>query len=165
MQYLLSPVSAALATLALAMPSSAATFVVWQGEAVILTATPQCSADASERTKIGKGTVLKSVVRPAGLASNGSDSRIAFLHDSQSEFALDLAGGLTIAGTGTYAAFGVTTSGLLMANVGGNYSAFALAPASPKVTTVFLKLTGSVDNFMFINGCTVSFRAGYSLRS
>jgi hypothetical protein len=150
----------------LVAPSTAesANYIVWQGDAVILSATPQCSAQANERTKIARGTVLLSVVRPASLASNGNDSRISFNHDRQSEFALDLAGGLTISGTGTYAAFGVTTSAVIKANVGGNYRAFALTPPFPGVSTLSLALTGTIDNFMFVTGCTVTFRASYTHR-
>lgn len=144
---------------------AATTYYVWQGEAVVLTATAQCSAASAERSKIGKGTVLKTVVRPRGLGGNGNDSRLLFAHDTQSLFAMDLAGGLTISGAGTYAAYGSNSSGLLKANVGGNYHAFALAPASPTASTPSVTLTGSIDNFMFITGCTVSFRAGYVLRT
>lgn len=61
--------------------AESATYYVWQGDAVVLTATAQCSAGASERTKIAPGTVMLSVVRPALLGSNGNDSRISFNHD------------------------------------------------------------------------------------
>lgn len=145
--------------------AEAATYYVWQGEAVVLTSTAQCSTASGERSKIGNGTVLKTVVRPRNLGSNGNDSRLLFTHDSQSLFAMDLAGGLTISGAGTYAAYGANSSGVLKANVGGNYHAFALTPASPTATTPSLTLTGSIDNFMFITGCSVSFRAGYVLRT
>lgn len=145
-------------------PASSATYVVWQGDAVILSATPQCAAGANERAKIAKGTVLLSVVRPALIASNGNDSRISFNHDRQGEFALDLAGGLTIAGSGTYTSYGVTSSGVIKANVGGTYGAFALTPPTPTPGTSALTLIGTIDNFMFVSGCTVTFRAGYTLR-
>ena len=144
--------------------AEAASYVVWQGQAVITAATPACSATGVERARIAVGSTLRSVVRPRLLASNGNDSRIAFTHAGQSQFALDLAGGLTIAGTGTYAAYGVTPNGVFKTNVGGQYQAFALTPASPTVATEDLALTGTIANFMFISGCTVSFHAGYALR-
>ena len=144
--------------------AASGTYSVWQGDAVILSATPQCSGQLSERVNIAKGTVLLSMVRPRLLASNGNDSRISFDHDRQSQFALDLAGGLTISGTGTYAAFGVTTSAVIKSNVGGNYHAFTLTPASPTISTLALALTGTIDNFMFVTGCTVTFRASYTHR-
>jgi len=137
---------------------------VWQGEAVVTAATAACSAGTSERTKIAVGTVLKTLVRPRLLGTNGNDSRIAFLHDTQSEFAAALAGGLTIAGAGTFAAYGVTTSGVIKTNVGGTYRAFALSPAAPTTTTPFLSLTGRIEDFMFVSGCDISFRAQYALR-
>lgn len=77
---------------------------------------------------------------------------------------MDLAGGLTIAGTGTYVAWGVTTSALIGADVGGKYSAFALTPVAPTTNTPSLTLTGTIDDFMFITGCTITFRAGYTAR-
>ncbi len=153
-----------------AIDARAATYVLWQGEAMVTAATPACSGAAPYRNRIGVGSVLKSSVRPRLIADNGNDSRILFVSDAQSLFALDLAGGLTIAGTGTYAAYGVTdydgttTSAPIKANVGGQYQAFALTPASPTATTTFLSLRGTIANFMFINGCQVTFRASYSLR-
>ena len=150
--------------LACSIPATAATFVLWQGEAIVTAASVPCFAGTIERANIRTGTVLKSLVRPRLLASNGNDSRVAFVHDSHSEFALDLAGGLTITGTGSYAAFGVTPSGTFKTDVGGTYLAFSLIPAAPTSANAFLTLSGTVNNFMFITGCTVSFRAGYSLR-
>lgn len=142
----------------------AATYAVWQGAAVITSATGACTAGQTERSRIAAGVTLLSVVRPRLLYSNGNDSRIGFSHDAHSQFALDLAGGLTIAGPGTYAAYGVTPSGVLKTNVGGTYQGFTLTPAAPNIATNFLTLTGTIQNFMFITGCTVTFRAGYSRR-
>lgn len=160
----------ALATTCAAFDAGAATYVTWQGEAVITAATPQCSAAASEHHRIGVGTVLKSMLRPRLLADNGNDSRVSFIHDAQSMFALDLAGGLTLPGTGTYVAYGVTgydgttTNPPIKANVGGQYQAFALNPPTPAATVAFVTLRGTVSNFMFINGCRVTFRASYTRR-
>lgn len=166
--YLVAPV---LAITCGPFAARAATYVVWQGEAVITAASPTCTVNVPERNRIAIGTVLKSMLRPAKLADNGNDSRIAFAHDAQTMFALDLAGGLSLPGTGTYAAYGVTeydaatASPLIKANVGGQYQAFVLNPVSPAATTKFVNLRGTVLDFMFIPGCKVSFRASYSLRA
>lgn len=150
----------------LAMPiiSRAATLIVWQGDAAITAASLPCFSNANERANIRAGDVLRSVVRPGLLADNGNDSRVAFIKSAHAEFALDLAGGLTIAGPGTYSAFGVTSSGRFRTNVGGTYQNFSLKPATPAPTDAFLTLTGTVNDFMFIPNCTVSFRAAYVLR-
>lgn len=151
------------------LPASAAT-VVWQGEAVVTSATAACSAANPYRNRIGVGSILTSVLRPALIGDNGNDSRVSFVNNAHSIFALDLAGGLNLSGTGTYAAYGVTdydgttTAAPIKTNVGGQYQAFTLSPASPTATTTFLKLNGTISNFMFISGCKVTFRAGYSLR-
>jgi hypothetical protein len=153
-----------LSLLACSIPVSAASYVVWQGNAVVTAANTPCFSGAGEREEIRRGTVLKSIVRPKLLASNGNNSRMAFILNAQSEFALALAGGFNITGSGDYAAFGVTTNGAFKTNVGGTYKNFKLNPSSPTPTDTFLTLTGTINDFMFISGCTISFRAGYSLR-
>lgn len=153
-----------LAVIVCAVPAVSATYVVWQGNAIVTSASASCFSGTSERGRIRRGDVLKSVVRPRLIADNGNNSRVAFIHNGQSEFALVLAGGLTIATQGTYAAYGVTASGAFKTNVGGTYQNFTLTPSTPGVTDTFLTLGGTVNNFMFIDGCTVTFRAGYSLR-
>lgn len=153
------------------LAARAATYLTWQGEAVITAASASCTVNVPERDRIAIGTVLKSILRPAKLGDNGNDSRISFVHDTQAMFALDLAGGLTLAGTGTYSAYGVTeydgavASPLIKTNVGGQYQAFTLNPAAPAATTKFVNLKGTVSDFMFIPGCKVTFRANYSLRA
>lgn len=167
---LLWGVALALAMTCGPLAARAATYVVWQGEAAITAASAACSVNVPERSRIAVGAVLKSVLRPALLGNNGNDARISFIHDSQAIFGLDLAGGLNLPGTGTYAAYGVTeysgaaASPLIKANVGGQYQAFALTPAAPAATTKFVSLRGTVADFMFIPGCKVTFRASYSLR-
>ena len=152
------------------LAARAATYVSWQGEAIITAASGACTLNVPERNRIAVGTVLKSVLRPPLLADNGNDARVSFVHDAQSVFGLDLAGGLNLPGSGTYSAYGVTeydgTAGspLIKANVGGQYQAFAANPAAPAATTKFVTLRGTVANFMFIPGCTVTFRGSYSLR-
>lgn len=151
-----------------ATPANAAVYTVWQGEAVITAASAACSTGVPERVRIAQGTVLKSVVRPRLVpgSSNGNDSRIAFIRDVQAEMALDLAAGLAYTGTtGSYAAYGVAANGVFKTNVGGTYGPMAVSPAgTPTTATTYLHLSGKVNDFMFIPGCTVSFRAGYSLR-
>lgn len=153
------------------LAARAATYVSWQGEAIITAASGACTLNVPERNRIAVGTVLKSILRPALLGDNGNDSRISFVHDSETMFALDLAGGLNLPGSGTYTAYGVTeydagtASPLIKANVGGQYQAFALTPVSPTATTKFVNLRGTVSDFMFIPGCKVTFRASYSLRA
>lgn len=159
----------AVASLAcLAEPASAAVYTVWQGEAIVTAATAACSTGVPERVRIAPGSVLKSVVRPRLVpgSSNGNDSRIAFIRDVQAEMALDLAAGLAYGGTtGSYAAYGVAANGTFKTNVGGTYGPMAINPAgTPTTATTYLHVSGTVNNFMFIPGCTVSFRAGYSLR-
>ena len=160
---LLIPFSAATNAAEAANPLTS-TYYIWQGVAIVDSATAQCSAGASGRSNVIKGAVLTSLVRPKGLGSNGTDSRVSFTLDSDAEFALDLAGGLTISGPGSYAAYGVSSNGLLKANVGGVYSNFALSPSAPTVTTPSLTLTGTLENFMYQTGCTVTFHAGYTSR-
>lgn len=143
---------------------AAATYVVWQGQSVLTSATLPCSGSGVGRSELRVGSTLQTIIRPRLLASNGNNSRIAFIDRGQSEFALILAGGLTIAGSGTFAAYGVTHGGAFKTNVGGVYRDFALIPAEPALTTPFVRLTGTIDNFMFITGCTVTFRGGYTLR-
>jgi hypothetical protein len=72
------------------LPVSAATYSVWQGDAIVTAASPACTSAASERAKIRRGEVIKTVVRPELLADNGNGSRIAFIHNVQSEFAMSL---------------------------------------------------------------------------
>lgn len=145
----------------LAAPGSAGAVTVWQGTATVTAATPACSAATSERRRIGVGANLRSVLRPKGVADNGADTRLNFVHDGQANFAIFLQGG---AAAGTYAAFGANYNGMIMANEAAPYRKFALTPKAPAAATVFVTATGTVENFMFIKNCTVSFVAAYALR-
>lgn len=147
-----------------AAPTRAATYVVWQGQSVLTSVTPACSASGVGRSQLFVGSTLMTVIRPRLLASNGNDSRIAFIHGTQAEFALVLAGGLTISGPGTYAAYGVMHGGMFRTNVGGVYRDFSFSPAAPLIDTPFVSLTGTIEKFMFITDCTVTFRGVYTLR-
>lgn len=148
-----------------AAPLNAATYVVWQGQSVLTSATLPCYGSGVGRSDLRAGATIETVIRPRLLASNGNNSRIAFVDNGQSEFALILAGGLTIAGKGTYAAYGTTYGGAFRTNIGGVYRDFVFSPAEPTITTPFVSLTGAIDNFMFVTGCTVTFRGSYTLRS
>lgn len=142
-------------------PASAATYVVWQGIATVTAATPACSAAASERTRIAVGTNLRTMLRPKQLADNGADTRLSFIHDGQASFAVFLPGG---AATGTYAGFGANYNGMIVANQAVAYRQVATAPKKPTADTVFLTASGTIENFMFIANCTVSYTAAYGLR-
>lgn len=143
-------------------PASAADLVVWQGTATILTANRACESDVGERRTIGVGTVLRTLYRPKSLGANGDDSRLSFNHDGQANFLILLPGGGLP--SGVYSAFGVKYNGVLAANETGDYRRFDQTPNNPKASTTFITYTGVIENFMFVPGCTVSFRAVYAPR-
>lgn len=153
-----------IAALAILASGPASAFVVWQGEAVVTSATTACAAGTS-RTKIAAGTVLRSVVRPMSAdASNIAPDRIGFNHDSQSEVAFLLKNGLAYTGTtGSATAVGVTHYGVGKTTA-TTYGPMKISVAKPTASNPYLKVSGTVKNFMFITGCTVAFRAGYVLR-
>ncbi|RXF73651.1 hypothetical protein [Hansschlegelia zhihuaiae] len=159
MRWSMAHLGAAVATLLSAAPASA--LLVWQGDARIVSVTPACKGAASERRKIGEGTVLRSILRPRNLSDNGPDTRVSFLHDGQANFVLFLPGG---APTGTAAGWGSGHDAIIVANKGVPYGGFRLQPASPSAGTDFIELTGEIEDFMFIPGCTVRFSAGYTQR-
>jgi hypothetical protein len=141
--------------------SPASALTVWQGEAVILSATGTCTFPGDERRNIGVGTVLKSVLRPRLVDNNGNDTRVSFIHDSGALFAIFLPNGAMP--SGNFAAFGATHSGLIVANRFGTYSGFRQTP--PTLTTqTFAQLNGTAEDFMFLDGCSATFRATYSKR-
>lgn len=149
-----------LAALTAASPASALT--VWQGDARVEQATPDCTAQTAERRKIAVGSVLRTVLRPRNLSNNGPDTRVSFMHDSQANFVLFLPGGAMPKGTA--AGWGSGHDAIIVGNKGVLYRTFKQAPASPAANTVFIELTGEIDDFMFIPGCTVRFRAEYTPR-
>jgi hypothetical protein len=142
------------------MPAHALT--VWQGEAVITAASVACAALGDERRNIGVGTVLKSILRPRLVTDNGNDTRVSFTHDGQALFAVLLPNGAMPAGT--YTAYGATHSGRIAANQTGAYTGFNLTPDALTATILTARLTGTIDNFLFRPGCTISFRAAYTKR-
>lgn len=149
------------ALLVAATASPASAVVVWQGIATVTSASPACDGAASERRAIGVGTNLRTVMRPKGVADNGDDTRVSFVHDGQANFVIFLPGGAV---NGTYVAFGANYNGMIIANKGGTYRRLTLTPRAPAETEAFMTATGAVQDFMFIEGCTVTFDAAYSLR-
>lgn len=152
-------VAAVLAAAACAAPARAVT--VWQGTATVTAASPACQSAVTERTTIDVGTVLRTVLRPKGVSDNGEEARLSFVHDGQASFVIFMPGG---AASGTYSAFGANHRGLIMANRSGAYRRLVLSPRAPTASTEFLTASGSVQDFMFIEGCTVTFDAAYTLR-
>jgi hypothetical protein len=152
----------AFAFLALAATDAQAVYYVWQGDVVVTSASGPCGAATSERARIATGTVLRSVLRPKSLGTNGTDTRITFLHDSQATWLGVFARG--VMPNGTMAAWGSNHSGVIRANVGGTYTGLTQVPVSPTTTTPSITLAGTLNNFMFISGCTVTFRGGYVRR-
>lgn len=132
---------------------------------MVTSATAACSA-GTPRTRIAAGTVLKTVLRPVSAdPSNVSPDRIAFIHDTQSEVLLLLKNGLAYTGTtGSATAMGVTHYGVAKTAT-TTYGPMKISVAKPATTNGFLKVGGTVNNFMFITGCTVTFRAGYVERN
>lgn len=154
--------AAAAAFVGMAPLSGADALTVWQGEAVITAASSDCAAPGEERRNIGVGTVIKSVLRPKFVDDNGNGTRVAFIHDSGAMFAMLLPFGQMPAGS--YSSFGATHSGVLIANRVREYVSFDQAPNTLQAGDIFARLTGTVEDFMFIDGCTASFRATYSKR-
>jgi hypothetical protein len=142
--------------------SSAQAVTVWQGEAVVTAATGCAAAPNETRRNIGVGTVMKSVLRPKGAFNNSLDTRVSFIHESGGFFAMVLPRGDMPAGT--YSGLGATQSGILVPPLHREYIAFSQTPPTIEADDIFVRLTGRVEDFMFIDGCDVSFRAVYSKR-
>lgn len=129
--------------------------VAWQGEAVIDTATTQCTA-----TGIVANTVIKSVLQPKNITGNTANTIVTFNFNSVGMFAMILDKGAMP--NGTAATFGNNASGVLKANVGIVYKTFVQTPTTIVETTPDARLNGQILNFMFIPNCTVTFRAAYT---
>ena len=155
-------ISLTAAILGLTPLSGASAATVWQGEAVI-TAAIGCTAPPGEaRRHIAKGTVLKSVLRPKGLDNQSLDTRVSFIHESGGFFAMVLPRAAMPAGT--YAGFGASQSGILVANRFREYIGFSQTPPTLAASDLFAVLTGRIEDFMFVEGCDATFRATYSKR-
>ena len=140
------------------LATSAHAATVWQGEAVIDTATAACNTIPSAAIK--PDSVLKTVIKPNGLPGNDADTSISFVANGIAMFALKLPGGALGAGTGF--ASGHTSSGVIKANVGTPHSAFTASPINAGVETI--TLSGKIENFLFAANCDVTFRAAYGKR-
>ena len=141
--------------------AAASAVTVWQGEAVVISASGNCTFPGDERRNISAGTVIKSVLRPKNVDNNGPATRISFVHDSGAMFVMFVnnpnAGG-------DYAGYGVTHSGLIIANRVAGFASFVQVPSTIAVTHVFARLSGRVEDFMFLVGCDATFRASYTKR-
>jgi hypothetical protein len=143
--------------LALCHGASAAT--VWTGEAVVVTADSNCRSATDERRTISKGTVLKSVLRPKQIDDNGADTRISFTHDAGATFIMVLQ---DTGPNGNYARVGITYSAILIDGGLRSFASFQQVPSNLTANSSFVRLNGQVEDFMFLTGCTVTFRASYS---
>jgi hypothetical protein len=144
-----------------AAPQTASALTVWQGEAVVTSASGNCTFPGDERRNISVGTVLKSVLRPRALDNNGGNTRISFVHDLGAMFVMVLQ---DTGPNGDYALVGVTHSGLLRKNGLAGFANFSLTPSNMTTDTVFVRASGRVEDFMFLSGCDATFRASYSKR-
>jgi hypothetical protein len=133
--------------------------VVWQGEAIIDSASSACDSDAD----VGPlPKVIRSVLRPKNVDVNGENTNVVFLANQLALFMLILDHGAMPKGTGV--AFGNDYSGVIKANVGIKYSNFQQKPATPDATTEEISLQGDIKDFLYIKNCDVSFRAAYTRR-
>ncbi len=143
----------------LACPHIASAATVWSGMAVVISADSNCRSATDERRNISKGTVLKSVFRPRLIDDNGPDTRISFTHDSGATFIMVLP---DTGPGGNYGRVGITYSAMLIDGGLRSFASFQQVPANPSANTPFVRLSGQVEDFMFLTGCTVTFRASYS---
>lgn len=144
----------------MALPQAAHAVVVWQGEAVVTAASGTCTFPGDERRNVQVGTVLKSVLRPRAISDNGGSTRIAFVHDSGAMFVMvtqDVA-------SGDFARVGVTHSGELIKTGFGNFANYTQSPVTITANTPFVRVSATVEDFMFLSGCDATFRATYSKR-
>lgn len=153
--------SAAVAVGLAVLPQAASALTVWQGEAVVTTASGTCTSPGDERRNISTGSVLKSVFRPRVVDNNGPNTRISFVHDSGAMFVMVLE---NTGANGSYGKVGVTHSGLLVKGGLADFSSFQQVPATVTEDTVFVRVSGRVEDFMFLSGCDATFRASYSKR-
>lgn len=135
--------------------------IVWQGEAVIDTATGQCGLEAAIAPATDR--VLKTVLRPKNVSDNGANTTVTFVANQMAMFAMVLDHGAMPSGTA--AAFGNTSSGVIKANVGVTYNGFSQSPATIAATDDNVTLQGTINDFLYVAGCTVTFRAAYSRRN
>lgn len=142
-----------------AFPDTASAVTAWEGEAVVVTADSNCRDPLDERRNISRGTVLKTVFRPRAVDGNGGNTRISFTHDSGATFIMVLQ---DTGPNGNYARVGVTHSAMLADGALRSFASFQVVPANVATSTMYVRISGQVEDFMFLNGCTAAFRASYS---
>ncbi len=153
------PLGLAIAAFFGTLPAKSAV-VVWQGEAVIDSASGNCNADLALGPAAGR--VVRSVLRPKNIDENGANTTVTFLANQMSMFAMVLDKGAMPSGTA--AVFGHDSSGVIKANIGVRYNSFAQNPAVIGLVTENVTLRGTIRDFLYVPGCDVTFRAAYSKR-
>lgn len=141
-------------------PPAISAVVVWQGEAVIDSASGNCNADVALVPATGK--VLRTVLRPKNIDENGANTTVMFLANQMTMFAMVLDKGAMPSGTAVV--FGNDSSGVIKANVGVRYTNFLQNPAVIVVATENVMLSGTIKDFLYVPGCDVTFRAAYNKR-
>jgi len=139
--------------------TSAEAVTVWQGEAVIDTATAACNTIPS--APIRTDTVVKTVLKPKNVPGNSNLTSISFIANGVAMFALVLDAGAS----GTAAGFGHTSSGVIQANKVIPYSQFVQSPPAVTASTPDITLSGRISDFLFVTNCDVTFRAAYTQRT
>ena len=133
--------------------------VVWQGDAVIDTATAACGTIPG--APIRTDTIVRSVLKPKNVPGNAAVTSVSFFANNTVMFALVLNPGAA----GTAAGSGSTASGVLKLNTVIPYTNFVQVPAAPTASTPSINLSGRIQDFLFVPNCDVAFRATYTLRT
>lgn len=152
---------AALASMLPAGKAEAA-FVLWQGQARVALASSACVVAGDPRRSVRVGDTIRAIYRPRLLGTNGNDTRVSFIPDSQATWLAILAGGAVPGGVMT--AFGSDFSGRIRANEGGAYRGLRQLPTTVTDTTPVVDVQATFDNFLFLPGCTVVVRAVFARR-
>ena len=134
---------------------------VWQGTAFIKTVSSACTT----ANVVAVGSEYVTVYRPiiAGSAANTGNEALSFqtprslqqyYTPSGSNQSLRTAGTASISGVGSHASSFTAT---------GTY-ALKFTPAAPALTTPQIYITGTLQTFWGVTGCTVSLTASLDLR-
>jgi len=143
------------------LSQAASAVTVWEGEAVVVSASGSCTFPGDERRNISVGTVLKSVLRPRTIDNNGGNTTISFVHDSGAMFVMVLQ---DVGTNGDYAAVGVTHSGLLIKGRLSGFANYGMSPSNISAQTIFARVNARVEDFMLLSGCDATFHASYTKR-
>ena len=144
------------ALLSMAGAQHAQAQVVWQGEAIIDTATAACGTIPG--APIRADVVVKTLIKPKNVPGNNTLTSVSFIANGLVMFALVLDPGPN----GTAAGAGNTASGLSKFNAVIPYTNFVQVPAAPTAATQDIRLSGRIQDFLFVPNCDVSFRAAYT---